>query len=71
MINDSYNASFDSMKAALEVMGKIEANRKIAILGNMLELGDYTKELHQKVGEEVAHRGKEVFDAAHEVGEGV
>ena len=53
VINDSYNASFDSMKAALEVMKKIEANRKIAILGNMLELGDYTEELHQKVGEEV------------------
>ena len=53
VINDSYNASYDSMKAALEVMGKTEAGRKIAVLGNMLELGDYTKELHQKVGEEV------------------
>lgn len=53
VINDSYNASFDSMKAALEVMRKIEANRKIAVLGDMLELGKYTKELHQKVGEEV------------------
>lgn len=53
IINDSYNASYDSMKAALEVMNKTEANRKIAVLGNMLELGDYTKELHEKVGEEV------------------
>lgn len=53
IINDSYNASYDSMKAALEVMGKTEANRKIAVLGNMLELGDYAKELHEKVGEEV------------------
>lgn len=53
IINDSYNASYDSMKAALEVMGKTEATRKIAVLGNMLELGDYTKELHEKVGEEV------------------
>ena len=53
IINDSYNASYDSMKASLEVMGKTEASRKIAVLGNMLELGDYTKELHEKVGEEV------------------
>lgn len=53
VINDSYNASYDSMKAALEVMGKTEARRKIAVLGNMLELGEYTKELHEKVGEEV------------------
>lgn len=53
VINDSYNASYDSMKAALEVMGKTESSRKIAVLGNMLELGDYTKELHQKVGDEV------------------
>ena len=53
VINDSYNASYDSMKAALEVMGKAESSRKIAVLGNMLELGDYTKELHQKVGDEV------------------
>ena len=53
VINDSYNASYDSMKAALQVMRKINANRKIAVLGNMLELGNYTKELHQKVGEEV------------------
>lgn len=53
VINDSYNASYDSMKAALEVMGRTSANRKIAVLGNMLELGSYTKELHEKVGEEV------------------
>ena len=53
VINDSYNASYDSMKAALEVMDKTEATRKIAVLGNMLELGEFTKELHEKVGEEV------------------
>ncbi len=53
VINDSYNASYDSMKAALEVMSKTDANRKIAVLGNMLELGDYTKQLHEKVGEEI------------------
>lgn len=53
IINDSYNASYDSMKAALEVVNNTLAQRKIAILGDMLELGDYAKELHEKVGEEV------------------
>ena len=66
VINDSYNASYDSMKAALEVMGKTKANRKIAILGNMLELGEYTKELHEKVGEEVV---KNKIDVLITVGE--
>ena len=53
VINDSYNASYDSMKVALEVMQNTEAPRKIAILGDMLELGEYSKELHEKVGEQV------------------
>ena len=53
VINDSYNASYDSMKAALEVVNNTLAQRKIAILGDMLELGEYAKELHEKVGEEV------------------
>lgn len=61
VINDSYNASYDSMKAALEVMSNAEASRKIAILGNMLELGDYTKELHEKVGEEVVKNNIDIL----------
>ena len=54
IINDCYNANYDSMKAALEYLGKIKAKRKIAVLGDMLELGNFSKELHEKVGEEVA-----------------
>ena len=53
VINDSYNASYDSMKAAIEYLGEIKANKRIAVLGDMLELGSYEKELHEKVGEEV------------------
>lgn len=61
VINDSYNASYDSMKAALEIMGKTIANRKIAVLGNMLELGGFAKELHEKVGEEVVKNDIDVL----------
>ena len=54
IINDSYNASYESMKASLEYLSNINANRKIAVLGDMFELGNYSEELHRKVGEEVA-----------------
>ncbi len=54
LINDSYNASYDSMKAAIEYLASQKtANKKITILGDMLELGEFSKELHEKVGEEV------------------
>ncbi len=51
IINDSYNASPDSMKAALEVLKNYSGSRKIAVLGTMGELGDYAKEAHTEVGE--------------------
>ena len=56
IINDCYNASLDSMKASIEYLKSQNANggRKIAILGDMLELGDFSKELHEKVGKVVA-----------------
>ena len=53
IINDSYNASYDSVKAALESLKDMCANRKIAVLGDILELGDFAKSIHIKVGEEV------------------
>ena len=66
IINDSYNAGYDSMKAALEALNATKANRKIAILGDILELGDFAKEIHEKVGEEVY---KNNLDALITVGE--
>lgn len=53
IINDAYNASFESMKASLKVLAEFKEKRKIAVLGDMFELGEFTKELHKKVGEEV------------------
>ena len=54
IINDCYNANFDSMKAGIENLAKMNAKRKIAILGDMLELGGYSEKLHKAVGKEVA-----------------
>ena len=53
IINDAYNASYDSMKAALEYLKELPGNRKIAVLGDMFELGDFAEEIHRKVGIEV------------------
>lgn len=53
-IEDCYNASPDSMRAALRTLHDINGNKKIAVLGDMLELGDYAKTAHSLVGEMVA-----------------
>ena len=53
IINDSYNASYDSMKAAIEYLNDIKGGRKIAVLGDMLELGEFEEKLHEDVGKEV------------------
>ena len=53
IINDCYNANYDSMKAAIEYLGKTKAKRKVALLGDMLELGEFSQQLHEKVGEEI------------------
>jgi UDP-N-acetylmuramoyl-tripeptide--D-alanyl-D-alanine ligase len=51
-LNDSYNASEHSVKAALETLpNAAEAGRKIAVLGSMLELGKFSDACHQRVGE--------------------
>jgi UDP-N-acetylmuramoyl-tripeptide--D-alanyl-D-alanine ligase len=51
IIDDSYNASPASMKLALSVLKEIKANRKIAVLGDMLELGEYAELAHRTMGE--------------------
>jgi len=50
LINDSYNANPQSMAAALEVLKTYPGRRKIAVLGDMLELGDHTADAHRKLG---------------------
>lgn len=56
IINDAYNASLESMKASLAYLAEFKENRKIAVLGDMFELGEYAKKLHEDVGKEVYNR---------------
>ena len=67
LINDSYNASFDSMKAAIKYLSEeVKAKRKIAVLGDMFELGNFSEELHRKVGEEIANNKIDILFAIGE-----
>lgn len=50
VINDVYNASPDSMIASLKVLALNKDRRKVAILGDCLEMGDYEEEGHRRVG---------------------
>ena len=50
IIDDTYNASPESMKIALDTLYSYQTSQRIAILGMMNELGKFSKEEHEKVG---------------------
>jgi UDP-N-acetylmuramoyl-tripeptide--D-alanyl-D-alanine ligase len=50
IIDDSYNSSLKATEEALSVLQKINAPRKIAVLGDMLELGRFSVEAHKEIG---------------------
>ena len=55
-IEDCYNASPTSMVASLDVLKTLKKTRAIAVLGDMLELGDITDEEHIKIGQYAAEK---------------
>ncbi|MGE1063721.1 UDP-N-acetylmuramoyl-tripeptide--D-alanyl-D-alanine ligase [Megasphaera paucivorans] len=56
-INDAYNANPASMQEAVRTLAKLGKGRKIAVLGDMLELGDWAQKEHEKIGIEAAALG--------------
>jgi len=55
LINDSYNANPSSMELALETLVEAKGKgRAIAVLGDMLELGNFAKEAHEQIGKKVS-----------------
>ncbi|MBQ3225795.1 MAG: UDP-N-acetylmuramoyl-tripeptide--D-alanyl-D-alanine ligase [Clostridia bacterium] len=60
IINDCYNAAPDSMNAALSVLGKTKG-KKIAVLGDMACMGEFSKQAHRLVGETVANEGVDML----------
>jgi len=78
-INDCYNANPLSMKNAIKMLHYIEGGHKIAVLGDMLELGDIQKEAHREIGQYVVKKnidylittgplGQYIADGARESG---
>ena len=51
IIDDSYNASPEAVKLALQTLYSMPAGYKIALLGNMNELGKFSEAAHEEVGE--------------------
>jgi len=66
IIDGTYNANADSMKASLDVLSNYKDRRKIAVLADMLELGEYTVSLHEEVGK---HALKKDIDMLIAIGE--
>ena len=56
IINDTYNANPTSMRAALNTLVEVATKNKIAVLGNMLELGSIANQEHNKLGHLVADK---------------
>ncbi|MEJ5256359.1 MAG: UDP-N-acetylmuramoyl-tripeptide--D-alanyl-D-alanine ligase [Acidimicrobiales bacterium] len=61
VLNDAYNAGPASMEAALHALARLEARRRIAVLGPMAELGDHQEAAHRRVAEVAAKLGIEVL----------
>lgn len=66
ILNDAYNANPQSMRAAVEVLANSGADYKLAVLGDMFELGPLAPALHASIGE---HLGKAGIDCLVAVGE--
>jgi UDP-N-acetylmuramoyl-tripeptide--D-alanyl-D-alanine ligase len=75
VVNDAYNANPESMRAAFRTVGSAaRAGRFVAALGDMLELGEASAELHRQVGEDAVQQGVErlfvIGDFAEELAAG-
>jgi UDP-N-acetylmuramoyl-tripeptide--D-alanyl-D-alanine ligase len=57
ILNDCYNANPEAVRAMVDVLGATPGRRRLAVLGEMLELGPLAEPLHREIGSYVAGRG--------------
>ena len=68
LINDAWNANPISMRAALEHLRRLaDGRRRVAVLGEMAELGDYSDEAHREVAHAVDEIGVDVLISVGEL----
>ncbi len=67
VINDAYNASPMSMMAAIDTLKEVAKDRSVAVLGDMLELGDISEQSHKKVGQKLVQAGVNIVVAVGEM----
>ena len=60
VLNDSYNANPDSVEAALRTLARVDAPRRVAVLGEMAELGPAGEDAHRRMGALAGSLGIEV-----------
>jgi UDP-N-acetylmuramoyl-tripeptide--D-alanyl-D-alanine ligase len=63
--NDCYNSNPEAAQSMLDVLRETPAARRIAVLGEMLELGSAAEELHRQVGRYAAGRGVDLLIGVH------
>ena len=68
IINDAYNASPASMRVAIKTAAEVYDGRLIAVLGDMLELGDISERVHREIGAELAENNFNTLVTLGELG---
>jgi UDP-N-acetylmuramoyl-tripeptide--D-alanyl-D-alanine ligase len=71
IIDDTYNANPDSMRAGLDTLETVRGIRKIAVLGDMNELGKKSDEYHRQIGAYAAGKGVDLLIAVGEKAAGI
>jgi UDP-N-acetylmuramoyl-tripeptide--D-alanyl-D-alanine ligase len=71
ILNDTYNANPQSMRSAVDTLSKMPAQRRVAVLGDMLELGSLGPVLHEGVGRFVAQKDIDILITVGELAENI
>jgi UDP-N-acetylmuramoyl-tripeptide--D-alanyl-D-alanine ligase len=78
IIDDTYNANLESAKAGIDTLSYYDGNKKIAVIGDMFELGELAQDHHRELGEYISNSDIDVLlaigdltqftvDAAHKI----
>ena len=67
IIDDTYNSNLESAKAGIDILSQYDGNQKIAIIGDMFELGELAQDHHRELGEYISKLNIDVLLATGEL----